>query len=299
MAEFKDHNYNLESNSSMCPHGNFASNCSICKEQGEHFDALSETDRKYLFESATVVAEKIIAGHSPDIVIYPDASARPLHYLFKPLFEYLYKRDGTMPKFYFIAPQRDDNTDAYSETIRLLESRSELSRLDTNVLLALKNILHHNPQETRDEHRYAMEDRANDILNSIKDKEKPRIIAIDDYFCTGDTAKELYSVFGDDLEFYALLCGITAEADDLEVTYGMVDPFVPDEDRGWVGSGGFNYRQEDNRPALGVKKTKSQAIASALTQPDRKDSAEDIKKLRSEMNTIGKGILEIITNPKE
>ncbi len=300
MNGHKETSSNEDSLSGMCSHGNFPSDCIDCKKSSEQSGFLTETDRKYLLESATTVANTIALGDSPDIVIFPDTSARPLYYLFNPLFNYLAERDGNYPQYFFISPNKDVGK-VYSETVQILEKRLENDKLDKKTQDMLKRILHFVRPLVRDQYQYksAIDNRAKSILKNTINKENPRIIAIDDYFYDGETAKELFSVFGQNLEFYALLCGLTDEADKLGVIYGMADPFVPEQMRGKTGSLGFNFRQGKNRLALGVEKMSDRAVASALPPAKRKAHSLEIAELRGEMRKIGEEVLTKIAPKSE
>ena len=61
---------------------------------------LNEWDKKILLEVSKNVVDKILKefrGRLPDGIIYPDESARPLAYLFNPIFEKISKETSLKP----------------------------------------------------------------------------------------------------------------------------------------------------------------------------------------------------------
>lgn len=232
----------------------------------EGFFFLSEQDQHHLTESARNVINQLLADFPkelPDAVILPESSARPLMYLFQPIFHKVAAQRGVeVPKFYFL--QREVGLDIVD-----LSRRKDVSG--------------------------QVKDRAKEIYKAIK-KENPRIIIIDDMASQRmTTIKDLREAFGAPLPAYVLLGREDPDSYRAEnIKVGSKDPYT--EKLAWGrGSYGFQYRRKRVKERInstGVEKEEGATFPSVVTDEESRKAAQN---LRSDMRNIGEKLAAEIT----
>jgi hypothetical protein len=234
-------------------------------QQEQHKDILNDWDKRILMEGGKGVLNKILEkfdGNLPDVVIYPDASARPLFYLLDSSFKKLSQEKGiALPQTYFFAVHRSD-----SKTYWLQEERAssgdtrkvELADVETFIkegTAEMKKRERETEQEEgfriySDEQLEEMEKqdlreaddtfvkrhieglRANEIKEYIKKSgiAEPKIVVIDDFYHEGKTQYEINEAFGMEVPYLSL----------------YTVPFT-----GGYDKAGIEIENDDNNPSTG------------------------------------------------
>jgi hypothetical protein len=271
---------------------------------------LNEWDKKILLEGSKNVVDKILKefrGKLPDAIIYPDTSARPLSYLFDPIFSKISKEQNRKkPNIFFMKVQKADGMTMIFEDIegRELsydEARDHLNKYIKNFgdfgspLADESKIFVNNLFEQTHIKRAVEQDRALEIEKHNEDLSGRGMIAnlavVDDFTNQGNTAKEINYSFGVNVPYFTIF-GTKREN------------YVPEENMGLVidvdnypkniitnSNTKLSYTVGDLRKSIGVNKTED--IDNKYVEVNKNQTPKDkemMKTLREEMKEIGEEI---------
>lgn len=271
---------------------------------------LSYKDKQNLFNLGTSVAKKILEDYPtllPDLVIFPDIAARPLYYLFRPVFLYAASARGVaLPKTIFVNPiiRRPFDDNMIARDVNLENYAKEQPRLQEDI-------------EDLQLRRKVQHERAMLVRNYYPIN---RPIIITEYVNYGSSLKEIARAFELPVPAYALIGS--------ENVHHYSDAYAAtNNDPYWDGtsqikkSTGFHYRTQ-NRAAIGVLKQSfngslmrnfltgelSRQKAQEIFDEERYNESSkgfstktinnselvkvNIRKIREEMSQIGRQILD-------
>ena len=284
---------------------------------------LGSFDKHILENGVPGVIEKILKefnGKLPKVVIYPESSARPLYYVFDPVFEKISKiKNQDKPKIVFLKVHQPDTITQYYEDEGILD--------DNHFDKLKKNIIDH--VEVREAERkripWPTEPLSDDeVVEEIKEKmeriqytqdnrvyEKARvdeileylkknnislddIVVIDEFVMEGDTRYEINKIFGQEIKYFAVFAISESESITRDQTAGyIVHEQTAEALRGTSrGHGTLSYKFD--RRSIGVSKNIESKYVIPNNKKDNftKQDTEMISKLRKEMRAIGEKIAE-------
>jgi hypothetical protein len=216
---------------------------SIEKPTQEHI--LNEWDKEMLFKGGMAVVRKILEKFDdklPDAIIYPETSARPLYYLFNPVFEKIYKKnnlkkpevfffnvttpylpnqfsEGEGPKSWNVELNKDEIIGHLEDKIKNIEDSREDDHEEQADSLQLREsreklreqetwLLHREIAgvEKTFNKRIPESYRAKEIKDTMIKKGiiNPRFVVIDDAVMTGSTTGEISRAFKEEIPYFAL-----------------------------------------------------------------------------------------------
>lgn len=299
---------------------------SIEKPKQEHI--LNEWDKEMLFKGGMAVVRKILEKFDdklPDAIIYPETSARPLYYLFNPVFEKIYKknnlkkpevfffnvatpslpykfREGEGPDNWYIDSNKDEIIDYIEKEIKDIEDNPDIydarhswpsqssedrkkSRED-QVEQLKRSIVH--VQKTFNKRPLEAE-RAKEIKESMKKKGiiNPRFVVIDDTVIEGSTSGEINRAFECKVPYFALFGeeGVS-NSEYCGILLDDENDINPDTDSLRFTFAGRN----ENKISAGVSKKHNLSKYSQALNKTKKFTIEDQKTvalLRKEMSEAG------------
>lgn len=273
---------------------------------------LGSFDKHILENGVPGVIEKILKefnGKLPKVVIYPESSARPLYYVFDPVFEKISKiKHQDKPKIVFLKVRQPDTVTQYYEDegklddnhfdnlkkniVDHIESReAERKRIpwpteplsDDEVAEEIKEKMER-IQYTQD-NRVHEKARADEILEYLK-KENINIndvVVIDEFIMEGDTEYEINKIFGHKLPYFPVFA---------------IEDSVGKDQAGFVSNsshGMLNYKANSfYRKSIGVNKREDGKYVTPNNKGNdfTEQDTEMISKLRKEMRILGEKIAE-------
>ncbi len=272
---------------------------------------LNEWDRKILLEGSKNVVDRILKefrGKLPDGIIYPETSARPLAYLFDPIFTKISKEQNRKkPSVFFLKVNRTDThtkvfEDSKGRELTYDETMQELKKMYDSMdsSYALKNhMMNLSTRLVENTHanRFTAEERALEIEKYNEELSGKGMIAnvavIDDFTNQGTTATEINYAFGYDVPYFAIF-GTTRENPVSEENMGVV--IDTDDYPENITSGSntkLSYTKAALAQAVGINKTEN--INSKYVDVNKNQTVEDrrmMDTLRKEMKQLGEQIAE-------
>lgn len=227
------------------------------QKQPKEADILNDWDRKHLrIGSVNVVKNmyKDFGNRFPEVILLPETSARPLHYLLSPIFKALNENSHTnIPKFIFFNPgylplrgerliYTEDDRDEFNDS---LDSRLE---------------------------------RADEIKKKIQDFS---MAIVDDVISRGSTIEAIREAFGKNIPAYAILSAAPQSNLDNCINLDCDHDANPANDD-------IAFSFTNNQKAIGVAKSPDKYPMA------ERDNFNEKKKLRDEMSNIGRDISKTI-----
>lgn len=238
----------------------------VTNDRSQEFWYLPESDQQLLYQSGKEILKKFLGDFPdrlPDVLIFPDTSARPLYYLLRPIIEQIAKSRGqNLPRIYFYATDK----------------------LTGQERLQIDNVAR--PQN-RDESISAKKERVVEILDevrkSIKEDRPPTIVAFDDFISRGVTYDSLKENFGLDIPLYVFLGQQDQQSYQQQgksIKTGMLDPTDRDS---------FAYR---HKGGIGIKKIRDMTAEFKYSKAQvNPTTSGKVEALRHDMGRIGEKIL--------
>ena len=268
---------------------------------------LNEWDKKILLEGGKNLVEKILKefrGRLPDGIIYPDESARPLSYLFNPIFEKISKeKNRRKPLTFFMKVSKPDThtvvfednaghelfyDEAKKEFLGAMEGLSDSPDLQDYFMKVFENT------HTK---RVVEQERATEIEEYNEKLSGRGMIAhlavIDEFSNQGHTAKEINYAFGHNIPYFSVF-GSRYENSVSEENMGLVIdwdsyPKNPTTDNNTK----LSFTKGEFKKSIGVHKNSN--IENKYSEINENQIEEDrkmVEKLRKEMGEIGRKIEE-------
>jgi hypothetical protein len=232
-------------------------------------DILNNWDLELLTKGTPEVVRymyKDFGNDFPDIIILPDSSARPLVYLFKPIFEELNKTKQTkIPQFVFFS----------TITSAFLWDKDKMKEDNPELIASV----------------HAMNERTKEIQDFLRKNNKKTIAILDDINQTQSTINIIRSAFEDE-KMPACSIGIFEYKDIPIKDEDAKGGYVIDPDT-HLGNPDRNDRLQfswNKEVPVGVKKEMGEKYVKTLSPDLNPDLALKTKKLRDEMKALGEKI---------
>ncbi|NTV44741.1 MAG: hypothetical protein HGA67_03560 [Candidatus Yonathbacteria bacterium] len=287
------------------------------QEQKTSDEILNDFDEYILEEGVPGVIEKMLEkfnSNLPKVVIYPETSARPLYYVFDPVFEKISKiKHVDKPKIIFFNVHQPDTLTIYYEDEGNLDD-AHFDKLKKNIIddkefREAERNEHPWPTEPLSDEVFAEEikkdmeriqhtqdnrvhekERVDEILGYLQknDMTIDDVAVIDEFIMEGDTSYEINKIFGHEIPYFAVFA---------------VDFSVGSNQAGYVshadgpGSGMLSYKADSFfRKSIGVKKGEGGKYSTPNNKRDgfTREDVEMMATLRKEMRMIGEKIAETL-----
>lgn len=265
-------------------------------EEVSKFSVLTERDQKLLEESGRNLIEKFLQDYPdklPDAIIFPDTSARPLVYLFKPILEEVsQQRNVTMPRFYFFAAHRSDSV----RLVKKLEGSpygvpvGKFKRGLAEFAIAGAKKAFGEIEEIRS----AWQTRANELKEELEKRgiSEPELVIFDEFASIyAVTSSEISRAFGKRVTTYVLTSGWKQE-DFNQAGLPVVVGITSKHDLALGAKEGMGYEQvrQERERLIGVRKER-EGTALTVSRTPNTDKAL-MRQLREDMTKIGRKIAE-------
>ena len=267
---------------------------------------LNDWDHKILLEGGKNLVQKILKefrGKLPDAIVYPDTSARPLSYLFDPIFVKISEEKGIRkPRSFFMKVGHSDTFTTifednegrelfYNEVEKMLIEKIETG----DTALATHKEYFFKKAEDTSVKRSVEADRASEIEKYNDNLSGRGIIAniavIDDFSNQGDTRKEINYAFGYEVPYFSVFGNKNEGKVDKDKVGVLIDPDAFPKNPVNDYSTKLSYTLGDQKLTIGVsKKDNIENQYSEVNQNQTEEVRKRIMQLRREMKELGQEI---------
>jgi len=267
---------------------------------------LNGWDKKILLEGSKNIVDKIVKefrGRLPDGIIYPDESARPLHYLFNEIFEKIAKEHNIKkPRTFFMKTGKpdplttifedDEGRELYFDEVK--EKIDEQAKSD-EVSPLLNDYLMNKFVDTHIK-REREQKRAREIEEYNEKLSDRGIIAnlavIDEFSNQGHTSKEINYAFGYDVPYFSVFGNKDKSVNAISVeNIGLViDTENYPENPITHNPTKLSYAVHPFKKSIGINKNNIYNKYSEINQDQTVEDKKKMETLRKEMGEIGREI---------
>lgn len=268
---------------------------------------LNEWDVKILLEGSKKVTDKILKefnGKLPDGIVYPDESARPLHYLFNEIFEKIAKEQNRKkPRAFFLKISKPDTHTTIIEDEEGREMYYDEAKEKFLEMIKLDNLPNHlnnyliSEFEKTNLKREVEAERASEIEKYNQKLSDRSIFAnlavVDEFYNQGHTSKEINYAFGYDVPYFSVFGNKDKGINSIsEEKIGLViDTENYSENPITHNNTKLSYTVHPFKKSIGINKGND--INNKYSEINKDETLEEKKMmemLRKEMSEIGKEI---------